>query len=101
MVNLTRDQLINFIKANKQYLKSEYHIVEIGLFGSFARNEQNTGSDIDLVIEFDNSIKNIYEQKRKVRDFFKKNCNRETDITRKKYLKPRIKQQILKDVIYV
>lgn len=33
------------------YLK-KFNLLQIGVFGSFARNQQNPGSDIDLLVKF-------------------------------------------------
>lgn len=33
------------------YLK-KFNLLQIGVFGSFARNQQNQGSDIDLLVKF-------------------------------------------------
>lgn len=31
----------------------KYHVKRVALFGSYARNEQNSGSDIDIMVDFD------------------------------------------------
>ena len=36
---MTRDDIIDFLKDNKQEMFERYGFVRIGLFGSFARNE--------------------------------------------------------------
>ena len=40
----------------KKYLEDKYFVKEIGLFGSYARNEQHDNSDIDLIVEFSHPI---------------------------------------------
>ena len=94
------DDILLFIQKNKKELLGKYHIVKIGVFGSFARHENNPESDIDLIVEFDESIQNIYETKRALKLLFKERFNRDVDIAREKYLKPRIKDDILKDAVY-
>ncbi len=34
----------------------KYHVVRAGIFGSYARGEDNTESDLDIVIEFDGRL---------------------------------------------
>lgn len=48
---LTRDEILNRLSDLKPVLKKEYGLVTIGLFGSYARNEQSEESDIDILIE--------------------------------------------------
>ena len=53
---LTQNQIISLLRAEKSYLTKEFGVVNIGLFGSFARGEENESSDIDLVVEIANMI---------------------------------------------
>ena len=47
----TRDNILKTLKANKIKL-SKFGIQNVGLFGSYIRNEQSGESDIDLLIDF-------------------------------------------------
>ncbi len=98
---ITQNELIDLIKQNKGLFQKDFHVIEIGIFGSYARGEQNDNSDIDLVVEFEENTQNIYEHKMALREFFSESFGKDVDIARKKYLKPRIKDQILKEIIYV
>ena len=82
-------------------LQTEYNISKIGLFGSFARNEQDEHSDIDIVLEFHLGTENIYEKKTNLKKIFKNYFHREIDLCRLKYVKPFIKDYLEKEVIYV
>lgn len=46
------DKIIKTLEENKDVLE-KYRIKKIGLFGSFARGEQNKNSDIDFFVEFE------------------------------------------------
>ena len=71
------------------------------MFGSFSRGEADSKSDIDLVIEFDEGVFDIFETKENLREFFRNSLGREVDIVREKYIKPRIRERIMKEVVYV
>ena len=94
------DDILIFINKNKKKFHEKFHIIRIGVFGSFSKNQQNADSDIDLIVEFDTTIQNIYETKIDLKSLFKQQFNRNIDIAREKYLKPRIKDAILKDAVY-
>ncbi len=98
---ITHNDLIEFLKVNKEYLCNKFHLARIGVFGSFARKEQTVNSDIDLIVELEENTQNIYELKIELRNYFKEHLNRDIDIAREKYLKPRVKAEILRDVEYV
>ena len=47
---MTKDELITKIQKLKPAIEKEYGISQLALFGSYARNEQNSQSDIDLLV---------------------------------------------------
>lgn len=53
---MTKDQVIEIIKQKYPYLKSEYGVKRMGLFGSFAKQAQTEASDIDILVEFERPI---------------------------------------------
>ena len=96
----TRDQILNFLAQNKKLFRDKFHIIRIGLFGSYARGEQNSESDIDLIVEFEDNTQELYDLKLQIKDFFKDSLGIEVDICREKYIKTRIKSAILKETVY-
>ncbi|MDN5340309.1 MAG: uncharacterized protein PWQ30_1418 [Euryarchaeota archaeon] len=48
--------IIDVLKAAKPYLRERYHVREIGVFGSYVRNEQGTESDLDILVELDEPL---------------------------------------------
>jgi len=96
----TKDQILSFLTQNRKLLRDKYHIVRIGLFGSYARDEQNPSSDIDLLVEFEENTQDLYELKIQLKEFFHIQLGVDVDICREKYIKPRIKKSILKEAVY-
>lgn len=99
MVN--KNDILNFLRRHLSELRDEYHIVRIGLIGSFARDEQNDSSDIDLVVEFEPGTENIYELKTRLKQYLKQNLDRDVDICREKYIKPYVRSHLENEAIYV
>ena len=98
---LTRQDILKFLGDNKEYLQKHFHLTKIGVFGSFARDEQKEDSDIDLLIERAPDAKNIFDSDWELQELLKKQFNRDVDICTEKYIKPVFKKYILKDVIYI
>ncbi len=48
----TKDYILSTIKTHKAEL-TKFGIQNIGLFGSYVRDEQSKKSDIDILIDFD------------------------------------------------
>ena len=94
---LEKKDIIKTLQDNREKLKKIYHIRRMGLIGSFSRNEQTEKSDIDFVIELDSDTVDIYETKKKLRDYLSHLFLRQVDLASYKYLKPFIKQKILNE----
>ncbi|MCD4712086.1 MAG: nucleotidyltransferase family protein [Clostridiales bacterium] len=97
----SKDQIIDFLSESKSQLQKEFHITKIGLFGSYARDEQNENSDIDLVVEFEENTENLYDLKIGLKQYIKDHLQLNVDICREKYIKPRFRNRILNQTIYV
>jgi predicted nucleotidyltransferase len=51
---MVQEKILKKLSENRQLLKT-YGIKDIRLFGSVARGEEGTGSDVDLLVEFETS----------------------------------------------
>lgn len=99
MMNQT--EILKELKALKQDLKEQYHVEKLGVFGSYASNNANPESDLDLLVEFEDEIPNIYEIKKELKTLLERKFGMKIDLAREKYLKPFYREEILKQVIYV
>jgi uncharacterized protein len=97
---LASGEILNFLRNNKLTLKNKYFVTEIGLFGSFARNEQNENSDIDFLVVFEPDTPDLYSVEKELKEYLKNHFNREVDICAKKWINPIFKPLILKEAIY-
>lgn len=97
----TKQDILIYLKENQNKFRTEYHISKIGLFGSYARDEQNQDSDIDLIFEFDEKAKHLFTTKETVRDLIATQFGIKVDLCREKYIKPFFKESILKDAIFI
>ena len=88
------------LKSNKNRLK-KFGIRNVGLFGSYGRNEQTDKSDIDLLIDFEPEEEN-FDNLMAVYDFFEKIFkNEKVEVVTMNGLSPYIGPSILKEVQYV
>jgi uncharacterized protein len=97
----TREDILNFLKENRIRFRKEFHISKIGLFGSYARNEQMQNSDIDLIFEFDENANHLFATKETVRQLISNQFGTNVDLCREKYIKSYFKESILKDAIFI
>jgi len=95
----TKDYILNTIRTNRQKL-FRFGIRNVGLFGSYARNEQSDKSDIDILIDFEPEMEN-YDNYMGVCDIFEQLFrNEKVEIVTKNGLSPYIGPKILNEVMY-
>ena len=96
---MNKNEILNFLKEHKEELKKKYGVTKIGLFGSYARDEQKENSDIDLAVEIEssNKFRSFFSLKYYLEDTF----SNKLDLGIESALKPIVKQHILKEIIYV
>jgi len=96
----SKESILATIKFHKSKLM-KLGIREVGLFGSYLRNEQSEKSDIDILIDFEPDKEN-YDNYMAVYDFFEELFeNERVEIVTKNGLSPYIGPMILNEVRYV
>lgn len=48
---ISKEDIIQLLRSEKLFLREKFGVTSIGLFGSYAKNEQKSDSDIDLLVE--------------------------------------------------
>ena len=95
---LKSDKILEKIENNKDKIK-RFGVKRLGLFGSYIRNQQKPGSDIDLLVEFEKGMKtfdNYMDLKFFLEDLF--DCK--VDLVILEAIKSDLKSHILEDVRY-
>lgn len=96
---LTRNQIIDFLKTNKQLLETEFGIVRIGVFGSYAKDQHCDDSDIDIMVELNAPRFDLLAN---LHTYLESNLGKKIELIRKnKYTDIQFLKRIEKDMIYV
>jgi repressor LexA len=102
--NLTKDEIFRQLKEHQDILK-KYNVKRIGLFGSYARGEQTSTSDIDFIAEFDLSkfgenFKGLYKAFSELSDYLENLFKRKVEILTPESLSPYIQPYIEKEITW-
>ncbi|SFV60435.1 nucleotidyltransferase [hydrothermal vent metagenome] len=91
--------LKNSIASLKPYIQKKYNVGKIYIFGSYAREEQNEQSDIDILIDFDKTpdLLTFIE----LEEFLSNRLHKSVDLVPKRKLKPQLRDTILKEAIAI
>ncbi len=93
-------EVITILRAHEAELKAA-GIVHLSLFGSTARGDQGPESDVDLMIEYDDSkMKSLLTLGGWIADC-QEMLGVDVDISPKQWMRERVRKQALKDAIDV
>ncbi|NES23852.1 MAG: nucleotidyltransferase family protein [Symploca sp. SIO3E6] len=96
---LKLNEVKQFLIDYKPIIQEKYQITELGIFGSYVRGEQTEESDLDVLIDYYQapSLLDIVD----LEFYLSDHLGIKVDVVTKKGLKPKIKENILAEVIYV
>ncbi|MDY6804214.1 MAG: nucleotidyltransferase family protein [Cyanobacteriota bacterium] len=95
----TLEEIKELLANNKQAVKEKYKISELGIFGSYVRGEQRQDSDLDVLIDYTEapSLFQLID----LEFYLSDRLQMKVDLVTKNGLKPRIKERILSEVVYL
>ncbi len=96
---MSRIEIIEILKKFKDQSADKYGIIEMGLFGSVARDEANYDSDVDVAIKI--RVPNPFIIVH-IKEDIEEQLHLPVDIVRlRKSMNPLLKKRIEADIIYV
>ena len=95
----TLEKLKATLALHKEELRKKFKVKEIGIFGSYVRQEQNKKSDVDVLVTFYETIDlfTFVELENYLSDIL----GVKVDLVMKDGIKPRLKERILSEAVYV
>lgn len=94
----TLSEIKSALSEKRATLFKKYPIKTLAIFGSFARNEQDENSDLDLMVEFNEKVGSEFIQ---LADDLEDFLGFKVDLVSKKGVKERYFAQIKDELIYV
>jgi uncharacterized protein len=93
---MTREEILKKVEANRERIRC-FGVQRLGIFGSYAREENSEASDMDFLVEFESAtFDNYFDLKFFLEDLF----GRPVDLVIADTIKPRIRSAILEETIY-
>jgi len=89
------------LARHKEELRKRFKVKEIGIFGSYVKGERKEGSDLDILVEFEEDAKLSLLDVAGLEIELSDLLGVKVDLVEKRDLKPYVGQRILKEVIYV
>jgi len=97
-MNSYTEEIIKSLRADKDFLADKFGVVNIGMFGSYISGNQNSESDIDILVELKEPR---FDWLAGLQLYLEKKFDKKIDLIRKSgKIKSRFIESIEKEVIY-
>lgn len=95
----TLDEIAQILRSHKIQFHDRYRVKEMGIFGSYARQEQTHTSDVDVLIDYEQppTLPLLVELQEELNTLLEM----DVDLVTKNGLKSRIRDRVLAEVIYL
>jgi len=87
------------LAKHREDLQRKFKVSEIGLFGSYVRETQSKHSDVDILVEFKESISLL--DLVKLENYLTSLLEVKVDLVPKEDIRIELRERILKEAIYV
>lgn len=95
----TLEKLKATLAEHKEELRKKFKVKEIGFFGSYVREEQTKKSDVDILVTFHETIDLFTFVE--LENYLSEILGVKVDLVMKEGIKPRLKEKILSQVVYL
>ncbi len=90
-------KIIDILRRRDREIKERFHVKKIGLFGSFARGDENESSDVDIMVEFEEPTFNNFMN---LAFFLEDLFGRRVELVTPDSLSPYIASYVKKEVVW-
>lgn len=95
---MNREQALDIIRNHLPKIRS-FGVNSIGIFGSFARNENNENSDLDILVSYGEDRLNL-DSYMDLKFYLENLFQCKVDLVTESSVKPFLKERILQEVVY-
>ena len=96
---MKRNEALQRLSAQREQLRQQFGVASLAIFGSTARDDATASSDVDLLVEFDRPT-GLFDLIR-LQFHLEELLGTTVDVGTVDGLKPRIRERVLAESIYV
>lgn len=97
--NFSQDRISEMLSSLKTEVKHRFKAEIKGIFGSYVRGEQKEGSDLDVLVEFDEGANLLHFVG--LAEFLEEKLHLKVDVVPESALRKEIKEPILREKVAV
>lgn len=96
---MTRDQVLSTLHGHLPEIRSRFGVKRLTLFGSAARDEMRSGSDVDVLVQFEGPP--TFDGYMDLKAYLENLLGTSVDLVTEEALKPRMRPIVEKDRVHV
>jgi len=96
---VTLKEVVKILEPHKKEIFKNYNLKKLGVFGSLVRGENNSKSDIDMIVEY-NVIPDLLKYIELER-YIEKILNNKVDLVIKDSIRDEFKESVLNDAVFL
>ncbi len=93
------EEIEEILKSFKNDIKQNYKVEVVGIFGSFARGEQKSDSDVDILVEFYKDA-TLFDYMR-LSMFLQEKLGIDVDIVPQDTIREELRERIVKEAMFI
>jgi len=94
---MSANAILQMLQEQKHYMYDNFDVKKIGLFGSYAKGNETSESDIDIIVDMPSSFDKYYALK----EFLESLFHKKVDLGLEKSIRELVKHKIANEIIYV
>ena len=91
--------ILHILRNNKGTLSEQYGVIDIAVFGSYARNEHKGKSDIDIFVELKPRFR-TFDNFMDLKFYLQKITSKKIDLVIKESIRKEIKPYVFKEAVH-
>ncbi len=95
----TFQEIREILAKNKEKIESQYKVKRMGIFGSYVRGEQKEDSDVDVLVEFEESVSLL--KLVNFENFLRDITGVKVDVVPENDIRPELRENIFNEVSYI
>lgn len=89
--------ILKLLEEHENEIRNKYHVKRIGIFGSYVRGEETEKSDVDILVEFEQSTLSNFMG---LNFFLEELLDKKVDLVTTNALSPYLSPQVKKEVVW-
>ena len=96
----TKDELLQVLKSCRQGLTERFGVIDLAVFGSYAKELQKKRSDVDILVELDKAHK-TFDNYMELKFFLSRAIGGKVDLVLKDSVREELKARIFREAVHV